>query len=227
MLRLVPLFVLWAGVVFAQDAVKVDPEHHKVEFENDQVRVVRMIYPPGYKTPMHGHLPGVTVMLSSTKIHSWDKSGDETDTESESGAVSWSDGTAVHANEVRGERALELVRVEIKKKGTKALSPPADDAVKVDPEHSKVEFENDQVRVVRIALPVGYETPLHRHLPGINVTTKDQMWEGVYQGRPKTAAKLVKAGSISELLDGGPPHRTKNVATSVGEVVRIELKTEL
>jgi len=225
--RLVPLFVLCAGVASTQDAVKIDPEHHKVEFENDQIRVVRMVYPPGYKTPMHGHLPGVTVMLSSTKIHSWDKSGAETDTESESGAVSWSDGTAVHANEVRGERALELVRVEIKKSGARVLSPPPDDAVKVDPQHSKVEFENDEVRVVRMALPVGYETPLHEHLPGVSVTTKDQMWEGVYQGRPNAAAQLVKAGSVSSLNEGGPPHRTKNVGTSVGEVVRVELKTKL
>ena len=227
MLRLIPLFVFCAGAASAQDAVKVDPEHHKVEFENEQIRVVRMVYPPGYKTPMHGHLPGVTVMLSSTKIHSWDKSGDETDTESESGAVSWSDGTAVHTNEVRGERALELVRVEIKNKGKQALSPPEDDAVKVDPEHNKVEFENDQVRVVRMALPVGYETPLHEHLPGINVTTKDQMWEAVYQGQPKTEAQLVKAGSVNGRREGGPPHRTKNVGKSVGEAVRVELKTKL
>src|SRR3972149_2052315 len=111
-----PILFFCAGVVSAQDAVKVDPEHHKVEFENDQIRVVRMIYSPGYKTPMHSHLPGVTVMLSSAKVHSWNQGAAETDTESEMGAVSWSDGTAVHANQVKGDRALELVRVEIKKK---------------------------------------------------------------------------------------------------------------
>jgi len=222
-----PILFVCAGVVSAQDAVKVDPEHHKVEFENDQIRVVRMVYPPGYKTPMHGHLPGVTVMLSSTKIHTWNKSGDETDTESESGAVSWSDGTTVHANQVKGDRALELLRVEIKKNGKQALTPPADDAVKVDAAYHKVEFENDQVRVVRATLPPGYETPLHEHLPGISITTKDRTWEADYQGQPATAAQLVKAGSVGGFTEGGPPHRTKNVGTSVGEAVRVELKTKL
>jgi quercetin dioxygenase-like cupin family protein len=222
-----PVVLFCAGLVSAQDAVQVDPEHHKVEFENDQIRVVRMVYPPGYKTPMHGHLPGVTVMLSSTKIHTWNKSGDETDTESESGAVSWSDGTTVHANQVKGDRALELLRVEIKKNGKQALTLPTDDAVKVDPEHNKVELENDQVRVVRSTLPVGYEIPLHQHLPGVSITTTDRTWEAAYQGDPETAAQLVKAGSVGGLSEGGPPHRTKNVGKSVGESVRVELKTKL
>ncbi len=30
----------------AQDAVKVDPKHYTVEFENDQVRVLRIRYGP-------------------------------------------------------------------------------------------------------------------------------------------------------------------------------------
>ena len=31
--------IILSGYSFAQDAVKVDPKHYKVEFENDQVRV--------------------------------------------------------------------------------------------------------------------------------------------------------------------------------------------
>ena len=31
----------------AQDPVAVDPAHHKIEFENDQVRVLRIVFPPG------------------------------------------------------------------------------------------------------------------------------------------------------------------------------------
>ena len=40
---------------FAQDAVKVDPSHHKVEFENDQVRVLRIRFGPGEESVMHEH----------------------------------------------------------------------------------------------------------------------------------------------------------------------------
>ena len=34
--------IILSGYSFAQDAVKVDPKHYKVEFENDQVRVLRI-----------------------------------------------------------------------------------------------------------------------------------------------------------------------------------------
>ena len=47
----------------AQDAVKVDPEHYKVEFENDQVRVLRITYGPGEKSVMHSHLEGAELYL--------------------------------------------------------------------------------------------------------------------------------------------------------------------
>ncbi|MFC2094014.1 hypothetical protein ACFLSH_00155 [Bacteroidota bacterium] len=44
------LFAIWAGSSFAQDAAKVDPKHYKVEFENDDVRVLRITYGPGEKS---------------------------------------------------------------------------------------------------------------------------------------------------------------------------------
>ncbi len=39
----------------ADDPVKVDSKHYKIEFENDRVRVVRIKYGPGEKSVMHSH----------------------------------------------------------------------------------------------------------------------------------------------------------------------------
>jgi quercetin dioxygenase-like cupin family protein len=39
----------------AQDPVAVDPAHHKVEFENDQIRVIHVVFPPGESSVMHTH----------------------------------------------------------------------------------------------------------------------------------------------------------------------------
>jgi len=39
----------------ADDPMKIDPKHYKVEFENDRVRVVRIKYKPGEKSVMHSH----------------------------------------------------------------------------------------------------------------------------------------------------------------------------
>ncbi len=37
------------------DPVVVDPDHYAVEFENDQVGVLRIKYGPREKSVMHGH----------------------------------------------------------------------------------------------------------------------------------------------------------------------------
>jgi len=39
----------------AEDPVKVDPKHYKVEFENDGVRVLRVKYGAREKSVMHSH----------------------------------------------------------------------------------------------------------------------------------------------------------------------------
>jgi quercetin dioxygenase-like cupin family protein len=56
--------LLAAGTASAQDAVKVDPKHYKVEFENDQVRVLRITYGPHEKSVMHSHSATVAVFLT-------------------------------------------------------------------------------------------------------------------------------------------------------------------
>jgi hypothetical protein len=44
-----------------QDPVKLDPNHYKVEVENDQVRVLRIHYGAHEKSVMHAHPDGVAV----------------------------------------------------------------------------------------------------------------------------------------------------------------------
>jgi hypothetical protein len=51
----------------ADDPVKVAPRHYKVEFENERVRVLRITYGPGEKSPMHGHPEAIVTFL--TKCH--------------------------------------------------------------------------------------------------------------------------------------------------------------
>lgn len=43
------------AAVHAQDPVEVDPAHHTVEFENDQIRVLHVVFPPGESSVMHTH----------------------------------------------------------------------------------------------------------------------------------------------------------------------------
>src|SRR5216684_4506931 len=60
--------LLLAGVGLAQDPVKVDPKHHKVEFEDNQVRVLRINFPPGEKSVTHSHPNAVAVFLTDSAL---------------------------------------------------------------------------------------------------------------------------------------------------------------
>ncbi len=61
---LLSFLCLTAISVMAQDPVKVDPKHYTVEFENAQVRVLRIKYGPQEKSVMHWHPAGVVILLS-------------------------------------------------------------------------------------------------------------------------------------------------------------------
>jgi quercetin dioxygenase-like cupin family protein len=43
------------------DAVKADPKHYKVEFENEKVRVLRITYGPNERSEMHTHPPTAAI----------------------------------------------------------------------------------------------------------------------------------------------------------------------
>jgi hypothetical protein len=55
-MRLVNLFALalaYALLAEAQNPLKVDPEHYKVEFESNQVQVVRVYFDAHYKSVLN------------------------------------------------------------------------------------------------------------------------------------------------------------------------------
>src|SRR5436189_6003505 len=63
------LFVLAvAAPVLAQDPVKVDPKHYKVESQNSRVRVLRIHYGPHEKSVWHYHPAGVAIALTDAHI---------------------------------------------------------------------------------------------------------------------------------------------------------------
>ena len=119
-LLLVPALSLVAFVplVAAQDAVKADPKHYKVEFENDQVRVLRITYGPHEKSVMHEHPANVAVFLTDGKGKFTMPDGKTQDVPIKAGTTQW-DGGGKHLPENTGDSAFELVVVELKSKPAK------------------------------------------------------------------------------------------------------------
>jgi quercetin dioxygenase-like cupin family protein len=114
-LSLLIAIVLFSGRAFAQDPVKVDPKHYKVEFENSKVRVLRITYGPHEKSVMHSHPEGVVIFLSDAKGKFTLPDGKTQEATWKAGDVSWSPASA-HQPENLGDNSFSLIQIEMKSK---------------------------------------------------------------------------------------------------------------
>ena len=105
----------FATVAFAQDPVKVDPAHYKVEFENDKVRILRFHYGPGEKSVMHSHPDAVAVFLTDGKVTFHLPDGKSQDASGKAGMAQYSP-AQVHLPENVGTTAMDGVVIELKGK---------------------------------------------------------------------------------------------------------------
>jgi len=114
----VAVFLLVASAVpaMAQDAVKVDPKHYKVQFENDHVRVLRITYGPREKSVMHEHPPNLAVFLTDIHARFTLPDGKTEDVNPKAGSTQWDAAGGKHLPENLGDKPFELVLVEVKHK---------------------------------------------------------------------------------------------------------------
>ncbi len=98
---------------WGQDPTVVDAKHYTVEFENDQVRVLRISYAPGEESVMHEHPNGVAVFLTDANTEM--KIGDGTTIQDirKSGDAIWAP-AGKHLPKDIGDNKSELILVELK-----------------------------------------------------------------------------------------------------------------
>jgi quercetin dioxygenase-like cupin family protein len=107
--------IMAAAPAMAQDPVKVDAKHYKVEFENDQVRVLRITYGPHEKSVMHAHPASVAVFLSDVSVKFTLPDGKTASSDVKAGMAQWEAG-GKHLPENVGDKPFELILVELKGK---------------------------------------------------------------------------------------------------------------
>ena len=110
-----------APIVWAQDAVKVDPRHYTVVSENDQVRILRVHYGPHEKSVMHSHPATVAVFLTEAKGQFAFPDGKKQDFAVKAGEAQYEAGIT-HLPENTGDNGMDVVVVELK---GHAAKPPA------------------------------------------------------------------------------------------------------
>ena len=103
-----------AGVIYAQDVVKVASDSHTVLLENDQVRVLKVDMKPGQKVPMHSHPHNVAYFLTDGKVKIILPDGKTQERDIKAGTSSWSEATT-HAAENIGTTEFQEIQIELKK----------------------------------------------------------------------------------------------------------------
>jgi|SRR4030095_16162017 quercetin dioxygenase-like cupin family protein len=98
----------------AEDPVKVDARHYKVEFENEHVRVLRINYEPGEKSVMHSHPESISVFLTDVHAKFTYPDGKTEDIKANAGTVQHMD-AFTHLPESLSGKRFEAILVELKR----------------------------------------------------------------------------------------------------------------
>lgn len=97
----------------AQDAVKTDPKHYTVEFENARVRVLRIRYGPNEKSIMHSHPDAIAIFLKDGRSKFTFPGGKTEERDFKAGQTLFTPATT-HLPENVGSEEFELILVELK-----------------------------------------------------------------------------------------------------------------
>ncbi|WP_374968191.1 cupin domain-containing protein [Terrabacter sp. BE26] len=102
------------------DPATGNPEHYKVVFENERVRVLEYTDTPGDRTTPHQHPDSVMYTLSSFRRRL--VSGDaQHEVELEAGTVGWLPAQEHHGENI-GDTATHVIFVELKEPGASSTS---------------------------------------------------------------------------------------------------------
>jgi len=210
-------FILAVRPIAAQDPTVVDANHYKVEFENASVRVLRVHYGAKEKSVMHSHPDAVAVSLGEMRGNFTMPGGKKELRSFKAGQVRWTP-AETHLPENLNNKPFDVILVELKGGGTGPM--PSDDAVKVDPKHHKVEFENDRVRVLRSHGEMNGKSEMHSHPANVVIPLTDINMTSV-SGDGKSSDVKMKAGQ--PVWRDALSHKTQN-GKQPFDVIIVELK---
>ncbi|MEE9173997.1 MAG: cytoplasmic protein [Thermoplasmata archaeon] len=96
------------------DPVDVDPEHYKVEFENDRVRALRISYGPKEKSGvMHDHPDAIGVFLSDVHGKFTFPDGTTKEITGKAGEAAWFP-AVTHLPENLSDEPIDMLVFELK-----------------------------------------------------------------------------------------------------------------
>jgi len=204
-------------------AIPVEPS--ATLLENDRVKVIRALEEPHARGKFHAHAQDrVMIYLQPGRQRFEYQDGRHPEVfDWKAGEVKWSPASGMHSPEVISDEAFNIVEIVLKASGAGQPITSSLDPVKIDPKHYKLEFENAQVRVLRVKIEAHGATPLHEHsVNRVTVFLTDQDFR-VTDSHGNTEIMKHKGG---DAVWGTPTtHAEENISDNPFEVVAIELKS--
>ena len=102
-----------ASAALAQDAVKVDPKHYSVVFENAQVRVLRIHYGPHETSVRHSHPNSVITYVTDAHNKFLLGNGKTIEARGKAGSAAWAP-ASVHTPTNLSNKPMNAILVELK-----------------------------------------------------------------------------------------------------------------
>jgi hypothetical protein len=211
------------------------PRPNKIEFENDQIKIIRGYLAPHQKTLVHSHPYrfGVTLAKNDLMITSDGKTAPSKKNAQE---IFWSE-PVTHQVENVSNDWLENIEIEFKKDkgpgvevkkdwGKSSAKGTAEDPVPVEQEpHHRVIFENQYVRVLDVVVKPGETTLFHKHsIDNIPIILTDANNRTQFAGKDWVPTPA-KAKSVGFIPGAEKPyvHRINNEGKTEFHVIDVEV----
>lgn len=162
----------------AADATVSDPDNYHLLYENEDVRILHVVYEPGHTSNLHMHPDLAAVVVNDVHFMFTAMDGTESEVDLPAGTALFNEAQAHTVSNV-GDTAGEVILVELLgdeeeggEDGHDDEGEHADDAEAMDPsmdstvadaERHTVEFENDRVRIIRFDYAAGATSNMHSH----------------------------------------------------------------
>ncbi|HUE43871.1 MAG TPA: hypothetical protein VMP12_09915 [Candidatus Sulfotelmatobacter sp.] len=216
------------------DAQQITP--NKVEFENDQIKVIRGFLAPHQKTAVHSHPYRFGVTLTKNDLVIFSPDGKAAPSKKSAQEIFWSEPVTHQVENVSNER-MENIEIEFKKDkgpgaevkkdwGESSAKGTAEDPVPVEQEpHHRVIFENQYVRVLDVVVKPGETTLFHKHsIDNVPIILTDADNRTQFAGKDwgPTPAKAKSVGFIPG-AERPYVHRINNQGSTVFHVIDVEV----
>jgi quercetin dioxygenase-like cupin family protein len=196
---------LLAGQVWGQ----AQPGSLPTRIDAEQVRVILATEQPHRRGAMHEHANNRVQIYLNDGVTTLTRPDGKVDrVEYKVGDVRWSPAGGQHISENITDHPVRIVEIDLKNK-PQARKASDLDPLKLDPKHYKLEFENDQVRVLRVRFGPNEKGVLHEHTMNHVVVYLNDQRKG-------------KAGEFR--LDPPETHTEENPLDHAVERIAIDIK---